>query len=83
VKARHWCWGVSTVCRKVTMDASCKGKVRREGHQWFCLDCGFTSSSWDTQHRPLQSRAAHFAECLLELVRVADAEENVGAAVAA
>lgn len=65
------------------MGTSCSGEVIREGAQWFCLDCGHTSSSWSTQHAPLQSKRAHFFSTLLELVREAEADERVGAAVAA
>lgn len=65
------------------MGASCNGEVRREGHQWFCLDCGHVSSSWSSQHRPLQSKASLFFASLLELVREAEADETVGAAQAA
>lgn len=65
------------------MGASCNGEVRRDGHQWFCLACGHTSSAWSPDHEPLQSKAAHFIASLLELVREVEAETNVEAAAAA
>lgn len=68
---------------KVTMSASCKGEVIRQGAQWFCVDCGHTSSAWSTQHAPLQSKAANFLSSLLELITEVQQGETVGAAPAA
>lgn len=65
------------------MSTLCKGKVVRENHVWHCLDCGCISTSWDTQHQPMQTRAAHFVSCLIELAKEADGQEKVEAATAA
>ena len=68
---------------KGLMSALCNGKVQREGHYWHCLDCGCVSTSWDTKHQPLQTRAAHFIACLVEIASEADKQVHVGAASAA
>lgn len=65
------------------MSTSCKGKVIWEGPCWYCLDCGCSSSTWATQHAPLQTRARHFQASLNELAKEAYGDANVGAAATA
>lgn len=65
------------------MSTCCKGKIERDGTQWYCLDCGFHSSAWSTEHSPLQTKAAHFLCCFKELLQVTLRQVDVGAAQAA
>lgn len=64
-------------CAEKVLMSACTGKVVRDGVQWHCLDCGCSSTSWGTQHQPLQTRAAHFLSSYADLLREVDEQETV------
>lgn len=59
------------------MSTFCNGKVVRDGMQWHCLDCGCYSTSWETKHSPLQSKAQHYLASLLEVAAEVDKQSVV------
>lgn len=63
------------------MEARCDGEIILGHAHWECAACGYTSSSWDTSHPRLLTRAQNFVATLATLAREAD--ENAGAATAA
>lgn len=61
------------------MSTLCKGEVKREGAQWFCLDCGMESTAWSLVHAPLQTRAMNFLNSLVTVAKESTEQALVGA----